>query len=189
MEVKSKKRGRPSKQDTGLEKDKIVLMARKLTLEDSKIPSIRRLASELNADPMAIYYYFTNKQKLLEAVSISLIIDLYIPDQGLNWKKNLMNLCKSYLSLLLNYPDLIGIILSGPNEGAASVFMERFERSVVELNLSQKRLKDVSDLLIDYLHGFAYAAACNTTGIKITDTLADGPLFFIIDHMDSDRMQ
>lgn len=94
-----------------------------------------------------------------------------------------MNLCKGYLSLLLNYPDLIGIILSGSTEGASAVLLERFEKSVSEFNLGRERLKDVFDLLVDYLHGFSYSAACNKTDIHLTANMADGPLNFIIENL------
>lgn len=183
MEVNRKKRGRPSKNNLKLEKSVIIQTARQLTLKESKVPSIRRLASKLDVDPMAIYYYFSNKQKLLEAVSISLIQELYIPVPCNHWKENLMNLSRSYLSLLLTYPDLIGIILAGPNESAAAIFIDRFNASIAELELNHKTLKNITDLVADYLHGFAYASACNKTEIELSDKMAEGPLNFIFDNI------
>ncbi|MFC5080198.1 helix-turn-helix domain-containing protein [Vibrio thalassae] len=53
--------------------------AKRLMQMDGKIPSIRRLATELNIDAMAIYYYFKNKDELLEAVAVSLVEGIYLP--------------------------------------------------------------------------------------------------------------
>ena len=183
MTVKSKKRGRPGKNKQKLEKEAIVQTAGDLTLKGSRVPSIRRLAQELNVDPMAIYHYFSNKNELLEAVTLSLVRELYIPSQKLGWKENLLNLCRSYITLLLDYPDLVGIFLSTSSAGAASVFMERFKTCVAELNLNEEKIKTITDLLGDYIHGFTYAAACNRTETAITIDMADGPLGFIIENI------
>lgn len=186
MEVK-RRRGRPGKDAGKLEKRAIIQIAREMTLAKSKIPSIRRLASELNVDPMAIYYYFANKQELLEAVSISLISDLYCPDEEVPWRENLKSLCRSYISLLLAYPDLVSIILSISGEGAASVFIQRFETCVEDLTISREKIKTITDLLADYIHGFCFAAACNKTEKAITVDMADKPISFVIESIDNSK--
>lgn len=183
MKINSRKRGRPVKIKSKLEKQVIIRTARELTLNDGKIPSIRHLAAKLDVDPMAVYHYFSNKQTLLEAVSISLISDLYMPVKDFSWKDNLMNLCKSYLSLLITYPDLIKIILSVSSGSAASVFIERFNMCTRKLNLSQAYIKTVSDLLADYIHGFAYAASCNKSENKITIRMSEDPLNLIFENI------
>lgn len=182
MEVK-RRRGRPAKDRKKLEEGSIIQAAKDIILVESRVPSIRRLASELDVDPMAIYYYFSNKQALLEAVSASLIGELYLPVKGLSWKENLRALCRSYIALLLDYPDLVSIILSVPGEGAASAFMQRFEACVGELSLGSEDLITITSLLADYIHGFSFAAACNRSGKAITLEMAERPLAFIIDRM------
>lgn len=182
MEVK-KRRGRPVKDTEKLEKNKIIQTAQDMILADGKVPSIRYLASELNVDPMAIYYYFSNKQILLEAVSISLISELYKPRQDLSWKENLLQLCRSYILLLLKYPDLISIILSTSGKGTALIFLQRFESCVEELNLNPEKINTITALLADYIHGFSFASACNKTDMIVTVDMAEKPLTFIIDNI------
>jgi AcrR family transcriptional regulator len=181
MEVK-RRRGRPGKDRGKLEESRIVQTAKDITLRESRVPSIRRLASELDVDPMAIYYYFSNKKALLEAVSSSLIGELYSPVGNLPWKENLRLLCRSYISLLLDYPDLVSIILSIPGEGAATVFMQRFETCVEGLSLEREESFTITSLLADYIHGFSFAAACSGAA-EITVDLAEKPLAFIIDNI------
>ncbi len=67
MSVKKKKRGRPSVGSDKLTADSIIVTAREQMLQHGQKLSIRGLARELNVDPMAIYYYFENKNALLEA--------------------------------------------------------------------------------------------------------------------------
>ncbi len=62
MKINSRKRGRPVKIKSKLEKQVIIRTARELTLNDGKIPSIRHLAAKLDVDPMAVYHYFSNNK-------------------------------------------------------------------------------------------------------------------------------
>ena len=79
MTVKDKKRGRPKGEATPLSAPAILEMAKLMMREEGKIPSIRKLATKLNIDAMAIYHYFDNKGALLEAITTSLIEDIYEP--------------------------------------------------------------------------------------------------------------
>ncbi len=51
------------------------------------------------------------------------------------------------------------------------------------LNLSQAYIKTVSDLLADYIHGFAYAASCNKSENKITIRMSEDPLNLIFENI------
>ena len=176
MKVKRKKQGRPRISEKKLESIYIIQTAKSLILSECKVPSIRKLASELNVDPMAIYYYFPNKQAILEAVTMSLIGEIYAPNSIVSWRENLMSLCKSYLKLLASYPDLLQIILSVSAEGPTSIFQERFETAIEKLNLAKNKKKIVMSVLIDYIHGFSLAShGC------ISIDLTDAPLNFIFD--------
>lgn len=184
MQVK-RRRGRPGKDTVKLEQDMIIQKAKELTLRNGKVPSLRFLAKDLKVDPMAIYHYFSNKQTILEAVSISLISEIYSPIPGLAWRENLMSLCRSYISLLLKYPDLISIFLSTTGTGVAAVFQNRFELCVEELNLNSEEVRTITSLIADYIHGFTFASACNQTDVTVSVDMAEGPLEFIIDNIEN----
>lgn len=161
MSVKEKKRGRPKGAGSQLSADIIMNMAKSLMKEEEKVPSIRKLASNLNVDAMAIYYYFENKNKLLEAVTTSLIEDIYEPRDNEDWKLELTKLCTSYLTLLNNYSGLLEILLSMNSASPAVVFIERFQVVIEPLNLNDVSAKNALDLLVDYLHGYALALNCS----------------------------
>ena len=63
MSVKDKKRGRPAGAANQLSGKSIIESAKLLMCEEGKIPSIRKLASSLGVDAMAIYHYFKNKNQ------------------------------------------------------------------------------------------------------------------------------
>ncbi|WDE02301.1 TetR/AcrR family transcriptional regulator [Thalassomonas actiniarum] len=178
MNVKDKKRGRPAGKGAGLSRESIIIQAKSLMLENSKTPSIRQLASSLKVDAMAIYYYFSNKASLLEAITVSLIEDIYEPRGSADWQQELALLCKSYLALLSDHAGLMETLLSMTTIGPAQVFAKRFSLALTPLALNEQDMKDALDLLVDYLHGYALAMHCCSEPGQLTLEQLDGPLKF-----------
>ncbi|OLQ74503.1 transcriptional regulator [Photobacterium proteolyticum] len=176
MSVKDKKRGRPKGSSSQLSKEAIMDMAKRLMQEDGKIPSIRKLAASLSVDAMAIYHYFNNKNALLEAITTSLIEDIFEPKVSDDWKSELNQLCKSYLTLLSRYPGLLETLLGMDSHSPAEVFIERFRVVVEPLDLDPESAKNALDLLADYLHGYALASQCNKSHSTLNIEMIKGPL-------------
>lgn len=176
MPVKEKKRGRPKGAGSQLSSEIIMVMAKKLMKEEGRIPSIRKLASNLSVDAMAIYYYFENKNNLLEAITTSLIQDVYEPKVSNDWKFELTTLCTSYLTLLNDYSGLLEILLSMSSESPAGVFVERFQVVIEPLNLDVESAKNALDLLVDYLHGYAFALNCSDAHAGLDTAMLKGPI-------------
>lgn len=177
MAVNKKKHlGRPTLKQGGLSKELIITSARKLLLEAGKVPSIRMIARDLDSDAMAIYHYFANKADLLEAVTVSLVAEIYQPSGSGNWKKELMQLCLSYLRLLKDHAGLLETMLSMSVEGPSQVFADRLNVALAPLNLDKKTLSDALALLADYLHGYALAMHCCSDQHQLTIEMTEGPL-------------
>ncbi|MDG3086518.1 TetR/AcrR family transcriptional regulator [Vibrio hannami] len=176
MSVKDKKRGRPRGSGNQLSSEAIMEIAKDLMKQEGKIPSIRKLAASLDVDAMAIYYYFENKNKLLEAITTSLVKEIYLPQESANWESELQALCASYLKLLSDYPGLLETLLSMKVEGPAGVFAERFMAVIKPLELSDESSTDALHLLVDYLHGFALAMSCNDDKQKLNVGMIEGSL-------------
>ncbi|MCF4176911.1 TetR/AcrR family transcriptional regulator [Vibrio sp. McD22-P3] len=156
--------------------DAILDMAKSLMKAEGKIPSIRKLATNLNVDAMAIYYYFENKNKLLEAITTSLVEDIYEPIVSDDWKSELYKLCTSYLSLHADYPGLLETMLSMEVYGPAEVFYEKFEQVVKPLSLGEVATINGISLLADYLHGYVLAMNCNSDRKALDISMLKGPL-------------
>ncbi|WP_322740883.1 TetR/AcrR family transcriptional regulator [Desulfotalea psychrophila] len=181
MSVKNKKRGRPLKMGGKLSSEAIVESAVRLLEQSGKVPSIRKIASTLDVDPMAIYYYYSNKTAILEAVTVDLMESIYEPDGHKSWRDELLCLSVSYLRLLQDYAGLLETMLAMSDVSPAKIFISRFEEILSPLNLPEPDKKDAMDLLVDYLHGFALAARCNDGNKSLTVDVARGPITFYLD--------
>ncbi|AHJ01516.1 TetR/AcrR family transcriptional regulator [Vibrio parahaemolyticus] len=179
MSVNEKKRGRPTAKQSQLSAESILDSANLLMKKAGKIPSVRLLATQLDVDPMAIYYYFKNKNALLEALTTSLVEDIYQPQANEDWQNELKHLCASYIELLREYNGLLQTMLSMTSHGPAQVFTERYQLIVQPLGLSQQVEQDSLDLLADYLHGFALSISCCHDASLIKTDMLDGPLNLI----------
>lgn len=177
MSVKEKRRGRPKGSQVQLSAEAILNQAKNMMLELGKMPSVRALATALEVDAMAIYHYFDNKNALQEAIVISLIEEVYQPQDSGQWQQELSHLCFSYVSLLHQYPGLLETLLKMEASGPAEVFIERFDQIVEPLSLPSETKKDAIDLLADYLHGFALALNCQPGG-ELSLEMMQRPLNF-----------
>ena len=180
MAVKQRKRGRPAGAGRQLSADAIVAAARGLLVADAKVPSIRKVAGQLDVDAMAIYHYFPNKAKLLEAVTIDLIEDIYQPTGEGDWQREVTLLAQSYLQLLKDHGGLLETLLSMSEVGPAQVFTERFRLAITPLALGEQALNNALDLLVDYLHGFALALHCQGDDQALNLSYLEGPLGFYL---------
>ena len=182
------KRGRPSKDKNGLSSELIVNTAKGMMASVGKVPSMRAISCELKVDPMALYYYFKNKSALLEQIAKSVMSDIYVPSGKLIWQQELKELSKSYLSILNKYDGLLQTLLSMTSNSPADVFISRFKLIVSPLKLGSSEEKAFLDLLVDYLHGFSIALACDSTG-ELTSGYADKPLDFLFQAVQSQMIE
>lgn len=186
MSVKQKGRGRPAGKANGLSSDLILERALALLNEDGKVPSIRRLATALQVDPMAIYHYFANKGALLEALIRSQVESICQPTGHLTWQGQLDELAMSYLGLLQANAGLLETMLSMDSTGPAQVFSQRYGKIVAPLQLDPSIEKSSLDLLADYLHGFALAIRANPEGPTLE--MAEAPLEFFIRALEREQV-
>lgn len=140
---------------TKLSRNDILKATQDYFLIHGKMPSIRQLGAELGCDPMAIYYYFSNKQALLEALCIELVGSLEITKKG-RWPLQVQSLCEQYLDLLQRYPGLLHILLTMESNGPAQRFCQQLAE-IVAGHLSDADIEIMLHLLADYLHGVALA--------------------------------
>ena len=111
---------------------------------------------------MAIYHYFESKQALLESMAASIVDSVYQPEAGADWKAELSRLAVSYVDTLRAYPGLLEAMLASPVVAPVELFTRRFLVAVEGLGADQNTKQDAMYLLVDYLHGFIYAATCAT---------------------------
>jgi AcrR family transcriptional regulator len=85
--------------------------------EGAEALSMRRLGTELNTSGMAVYYHFANKAELLQELAAFLLegMDRALPDPAdadcIDW---LVAVARSYLSIVLDHPNISPVLLSYP---------------------------------------------------------------------------
>ncbi|MBM7710829.1 TetR/AcrR family transcriptional regulator C-terminal domain-containing protein [Enterococcus xiangfangensis] len=89
-----------------LTREKIVQEAFDLLAENQTIEalSMRKLATRLHVQAPALYWYFNNKQALLQKMIETMEEELIIPDQNLVWHEQLFQFMESYYDLYTKFP-------------------------------------------------------------------------------------
>jgi AcrR family transcriptional regulator len=125
---KHRERGaRPPGRDRGLSRDEIVRAA--IALADAEgldAISMRRIARELRAGAMSLYWHVGSKEELLEAMREALESQVEIPDPTGDWRADLWTFAHRQRAALLEHQWLMDILGSGPPSGPNDV--RNFER-------------------------------------------------------------
>lgn len=89
-----------------LSKEKIIQTAFQL-LEDKQqlnALSMRHIASALNVKAPALYWYFKNKQMLLQSMAETMEMQLIVPEKQPTWKHDILAYMESYFDLYSQFP-------------------------------------------------------------------------------------
>jgi AcrR family transcriptional regulator len=87
-----------------------------LETEGIETLSVRRVASDLGVDPMALYYHIPGKDALLRQVVEAVVAELKLPGkQRKAWQDQVRGLCRAYRQLALHYPKTFPLVLAFPD--------------------------------------------------------------------------
>jgi AcrR family transcriptional regulator len=79
--------------------------------------SMRRIATELNCDPMALYRHFANREALLDAVADLALADVADPDPRLPWDERISATAHAVRDAALRHPGIAAHIAARPPLG------------------------------------------------------------------------
>jgi TetR/AcrR family transcriptional regulator, tetracycline repressor protein len=149
--------GRPPR----LTSNQVVAAARRIAARDGvERLTMRRLADALGVMPNALYTYFPDKDRILDAVLDDLLGDVKRTERRSSWRNALASLMSSYRRVLLTQPGLIALTVSRPMYGPNAL---RLREDMLTL-LRQGDLDD-ADAVSAFLALFAY-----TTGFVAFET-------------------
>ena len=118
--------------------------------------SMRRLASELQVRPMALYYYFKHKEALLDAVVDAVLSECDTNITQGDWREQLRSMCWSYRRMAQRHPKIFPLAMTHdvdvPND---YVIAEAFLTIFAEAGLSPQMAVRACNVLITYVAGFA----------------------------------
>lgn len=89
--------------------------------------TMRRLASDLGVDKMALYHYFSNKKALLEAATQLVLAEVDAPREslGLDWKQTVQKIMRSVREVGLRHPHMVPLMeCYGPRTLDSLAFVE-----------------------------------------------------------------
>jgi AcrR family transcriptional regulator len=111
----------PPGRDRRLSREEIVRAA--IAVADAEGPdaiSMRRIARELRAGPMSLYYHVGSKEDLIDAMLEQMQAEVDIPDPSGDWRADLRAFANSQRAALLRHPWIMDFIgqrpPSGPND-------------------------------------------------------------------------
>lgn len=130
---------------------------------------MRAVAKRLRVDPMALYRHVDSREALLRAIARRRFAGLEaLPVVRGSWRDRLFEVCARYLSVCEAAPELVhALIASSDAAEETRAGFERLVRAAVELlSLSPSNVRLLSEVLADFLHGYALAPGAGTDGLR-----------------------
>ncbi|MBM9590571.1 TetR/AcrR family transcriptional regulator [Leptospira sp. 201903075] len=142
-------------------KEKIIQTALRICEKDGyESFSMRKLATKLDLDPMAIYHYFENKEALTKAM-VEQIFDRFQKEiliTNKNPKTSLKKILIEYWNLFIEYPGMSLYLIKNSHTDFPSVLS--LNQTLLNLLSNLQPGKDIEKMLhiiIDFIHGNALA--------------------------------
>lgn len=130
---------------------------------------MRAVAKHLRVDPMALYRHVGSKEALLRAIARRRFAGLEPLAIGRgSWRARLFEVCSRYLSVCEASPQLVQALIASSD--AAEETRQAFEGLVHDatepLRLTSANVRLLSEVLADFLHGYALAPGAGTEGLR-----------------------
>src|ERR1700691_3512937 len=104
-----------SKQKSRLSREKIATAALAIADRDGfEALSMRRVAHELNAGTMSLYYYVKTKDDLIAAMDDALMAEALLPSLPEGWQRAMMAIAKRTHAVFIRHPWALAAMLSAP---------------------------------------------------------------------------
>ncbi|PJZ83017.1 TetR/AcrR family transcriptional regulator [Leptospira harrisiae] len=156
-------------------KQKIIKAALKICEKEGyESFSMRKLATNLGFDPMAIYYYFENKEALTHAM-VEHIFSRFQKEMILAYKpskRNLQKILQEYWILFLDYPGMsLYLIKYSYNNFNSVVEFNKSLQFLIQQVYPTAKTEMVLNILIDFIHGNALAFSFIPKGKKKIESI------------------
>lgn len=183
----AKRRGRPKKQAGGLDKAAVLRCARSiLATQGLEKLTFRALAAELGVTAMTAKYHVSSREQLLSDLAAQIFEGIDANVSSETPSAELRQLLMRYSERALMNADLVRFLLSKPNcmPTVLNEFTSQIRQRTQAINSGDPG--DVMlNLLIDYVHGFVFAADAAPTEINLTLADCMRSIDWLMDVMDS----
>lgn len=148
---------RSTRSRTSLSRDRILQAAVALAEADGfESLSMRGLAAELRAAPMALYRHVANREDMLDGMVDVVFGEMYPPAIGGEWKAELRRRAVSARAALRRHPWAVGLMETRMHPGPASAVHHNATMGCLrEAGFGFRKAVHAYNLLDSYTYGFA----------------------------------
>jgi AcrR family transcriptional regulator len=139
--------------------------------------SMRRVAQELKAGTMSLYYYVKTKDDLIAAMDDALMAEALLPSLPKGWQRAMLAIAKRTHAIFIRHPWALAAMLSAPPGLNAMRHMEQCLEALAETTMTQKQKLTLLATVDDFVFGHALREAATDAAIDIkfaTAQLATG---------------
>ncbi|UWQ33290.1 TetR/AcrR family transcriptional regulator [Leisingera sp. M527] len=159
--------GRPPRGSRTLSKDDVLKTALQLLDEGgSKALTFKALAEALGVTPMAVAHHAGTKDEMFASLVAIAFAGSDTPSEAATPKLRLRDLMTRYCAQVTKHPELAKCILENPALIGPSLtgLTRLIETEITTADVSGAEARTILCLLVDYTHGFAFAAAAAPRG-------------------------
>src|SRR5262249_1849585 len=145
-----------------LTREKIAMVALAIAdKEGFEAVSMRRVAEELKAGTMSLYYYVKGKDDLIAAMDDALMSEILLPSVPKDWRRAMIEIAKRTRAVFMRHPWALVAMLTAPPGLNAMRHVEQCLEALAETSMADKQkitlLATVDDCVLD--HALREAAA------------------------------
>jgi TetR/AcrR family transcriptional regulator, tetracycline repressor protein len=138
---------------------------------------MRRLAADLNVNAASFYYYFANKNDILEAVVQAALRPVRIPhDPTGNWIEEIVRMCNSFRKTMLMHPNLVELVALRLDRNFSPSGYDAYARLMLGEGIPPKLVMPLCDAIMNLSLGSVIQTITADQAAKFEpDTLAMSP--------------
>jgi AcrR family transcriptional regulator len=129
--------------------------------------SMRRVAEELKAGTMSLYYYVKTKEDLIAAMDDALMSEALLPSVPKGWQRALTEIAKRTHALFIRHPWALSAMLSAPPGINAMRHMEQCLEALAETSMTDKQKIALLATVDDFVFGHALREAGSDAAIDV----------------------
>src|SRR5271154_4734212 len=154
--------------------------------------SMRRVAKELNAGTMSLYYYVRTKDDLVAVMDDALMNEELLPALPRNWKRAITEIATRTHAIFLRHPWALVSMQSAPPGLNAMRHMEQCLEALAATSMTAKQKLTLLAMIDDFVFGHALREAASEKEVDMefaTAQMATGNFPRIAEVFSGDRIE
>ena len=151
-----------------LTREKIAMVALAIAdKEGFEVVSMRRVAQELKAGTMSLYYYVKGKDDLIAAMDDALMGEILLPSVPKDWRRAMIEIAKRTRAVFMRHPWALVAMLSAPPGLNAMRHVEQCLEALAGTSMTNKQKITLLATVDDFVFGHALREAAANAEIDL----------------------